>query len=130
MTGRHPIAAVVLAWIFPGLGHWYLGRRRLAVAFAAIVTAMFVLGLSFHGRLWLPVAGQPMSYVWSFADFGAGALQLAGRALVDRPEGDLLAVTHEYGTVYLATAGLMNLLLMLEVWDIATGRKSKEKEPA
>jgi hypothetical protein len=71
-----------------------------------------------------------MSYVWTFADFGTGLLQLAARALVERPEGNLLAVTHEYGTVYLATAGLMNLLLMLEVWDIASGRKGEEKEPA
>jgi hypothetical protein len=130
VTGRNAIAATILAWIFPGLGHWYLGRRRLAAAFAAIVTAMFLLGLSFHGRLWLPVPGQPMSYVSTFADFGTGLLQLAARALVERPEGNLLAVTHEYGTVYLATAGLMNLLLMLEVWDIASGRKGEEKEPA
>ena len=28
-----------------------------------------------------------------------------------------------YGTAYLWTAGLMNLLLLLDVWDIATGRK-------
>jgi hypothetical protein len=125
VTGRSPFAAALLAWIFPGLGHWYLGRRRLALAFAAIVTAMFVLGISLQGRLWLPIPGQPMSYVWTFADFGAGALQLAGRALLERPEGDLLAVTHEYGTVYLATAGLMNLLLMLEAWDIASGRKER-----
>jgi hypothetical protein len=116
---------MLLAWIFPGLGHWYLGRRRLAAAFAGIVTAMFLLGVSFEGRLWLPVRGQPMSFVWTFADFGTGALNLAARALLSRPEGNLLAVTHEYGTVYLATAGLMNLLLILEVWDVATGRKAK-----
>jgi len=28
-----------------------------------------------------------------------------------------------YGTAYLWTAGLMNLLLLLDVWDIARGRK-------
>lgn len=28
-----------------------------------------------------------------------------------------------YGTAYLLTAGLMNLLLILDVWDIARGRK-------
>lgn len=29
-----------------------------------------------------------------------------------------------YGTAYLWTAGLMNLLLLLDVWDIGRGRKS------
>jgi hypothetical protein len=36
----------------------------------------------------------------------------------------VLAVTYEYGCAYLLTAGLMNLLLMLDAWDIAVGRKS------
>ena len=44
--------AVVLAWIFPGLGHAYLGRRRTALYYALIVTATFLLGLSFEGRLY------------------------------------------------------------------------------
>jgi len=29
-----------------------------------------------------------------------------------------------YGTAYLWTAGLMNLLLLFAVWDIGTGRKT------
>ena len=29
-----------------------------------------------------------------------------------------------YGTAYLWTAGLMNLLLLFDVWDIGTRRKS------
>ncbi len=29
-----------------------------------------------------------------------------------------------YGTAYLWTAGLMNLLLLFDVWDLTTGRKS------
>ena len=30
----------------------------------------------------------------------------------------------EYGSTFLLTAGLMNILLILDAWDIATGRKS------
>jgi len=29
----------------------------------------------------------------------------------------------EYGTAFLLTAGLMNLLLVMDAWDIARGRK-------
>jgi hypothetical protein len=115
--------AAVLAWIFPGLGHLYLGRRRTALLYAAIVTVTFLLGLSFQGRLYTMVSSQPLSILASFAVSGAGLLNIAARFLSDNPGGAILAPTYEYGCAYLLTAGLMNLLLMLDAWDIASGRK-------
>lgn len=116
--------AVVLAWIFPGLGHAYLGRRRTALVYAAVVTATFLLGLSFEGRLYSIEAGQPLSILATFAVYGAGLLNVAARILSDNPGGAVLSVTYEYGCAYLLTAGLMNLLLMLDAFDIAIGRKA------
>jgi uncharacterized protein DUF6677 len=118
-----PFVAAVLAWVFPGLGHFYLGRRRLGLLFAFIVTACFVLGLSFEGRLYTIESGQPLTILATFAVYGAGLLNISARLLSSNPAGTVLAVTYEYGCAYLLTAGLMNLLLMLDAWDIATGRK-------
>ena len=120
---RSPILATVLAWIVPGLGHFYLGRRRTALAFAAIIVVTFVAGISFQGRLYSVEAGQPLTILATFAVFGSGILNLAARLLSDNPGGAILATTYEYGCAYLLTAGLMNLLLVLDAWDIATGRK-------
>ena len=119
----HPAAAALLAWIFPGLGHAYLGRRRTAIAYAMIVTATFLLGVSFEGRLYTIDRSQPLSILATFAVSGAGLLNLAARFLSDNPGGTILAPTYEYGCAYLLTAGLMNLLLMLDAWDIAAGKK-------
>jgi hypothetical protein len=115
--------AVVLAWIFPGLGHAYLGRRRTALLYALIVTATFLLGLSFEGRLYTVDRTQPLTILATFAVSGSGLLNLAARLLSSNPGGTILAPTYEYGCAYLLTAGLMNLLLMLDAWDIASGRK-------
>jgi hypothetical protein len=120
---KNAVAAAALAWVFPGLGHWYLGRRRVAIAFAVIVTVTFVLGLSFEGRLYSIEAGQPLTILATFAVYGAGILNVVARALTDSPGGTILSPTYEYGCAYLLTGGLMNLLLMLDAWDIATGRK-------
>jgi hypothetical protein len=120
---RNRALAVVLAWIFPGLGHAYLGRRRTALLFALIVTATFLLGLSFEGRLYTIEPSQPLTILATFAVSGAGILNLAARLLSSNPGGTILAPTYEYGCAYLLTAGLMNLLLMLDAWDIASGRK-------
>ncbi len=114
---------MLLAWMVPGLGHFYLGRRRTAIAFGAIVTATFLAGLSLQGRLYTVESGQPLTILATFAVYGAGLLNLAARWISDNPGGTILAPTYEYGCAYLLTAGLMNLLLVLDAHDLATGRK-------
>lgn len=122
--GAAPLLAAALAWIFPGLGHFLVGRRGTAVLYAIIVSATFVLGLSFEGRLYSPEPGQPLTILATFAVYGAGLLNLSARLLSSNPGGTILSVTYEYGCAFLLTAGLMNLLLMLDAYDIAAGRKS------
>lgn len=120
--GRAATAAL-LAWIVPGLGHYYLGRRRTGILFAIVVTVCFVLGLSFEGRLYTVEQGQPLTILATFAVYGAGILNIAARTLSSNVGGTVLAPTYEYGCAYILTAGLMNLLLMLDAWDVATGKK-------
>ena len=120
---RHPWVAVALAWAFPGFGHLYLGRRKMALVYAMLVTATFLLGLSFQGRLYSPEPGQPLTLLATFTLYGAGLLNIGARMVSDNPGGTILAVTYEYGCAYLLTAGLMNLLLILDAYDIAVGRK-------
>jgi hypothetical protein len=120
---RSPFAALALAWLFPGLGHFVLGRRRTALAFALIVTATFLAGISFQGRLYSIEPGQPLTMLATFAVYGTGLLNIAARVLSENPGGTILSPTYEYGCAFLLTAGLMNLLLVLDAWDIATGRK-------
>jgi hypothetical protein len=120
---RPPFGALALAWLFPGLGHFYLGRRKTALAFALIVTVTFLAGISFQGRLYSVEPGQPLTMLATFAVYGAGLLNIGARVLSDNPGGTILSPTYEYGCAFLLTAGLMNLLLVLDAWDIATGRK-------
>ena len=121
---QRALFAVLLAWLFPGLGHAYLGKRKLAVAYAVIVAATFLLGLSFEGRLYSPDRAQPLTFLATFAVYGAGLLNIVARLFTENPGGSILSPTYEYGCAYLLTGGLMNLLLMLDAWDIAVGRKS------
>ena len=120
---RSPVVAMILAWLVPGLGHFYLGRRRTAIAFAVIIALTFLSGLSFQGRLYTIEDGQPLTILATFAVYGAGLLNLVARALLENPGGTILAPTFEYGCAYLLTAGLMNLLLVLDAHDIAAGKK-------
>ena len=122
-ASRPPFAAAALAWVFPGLGHFYLGRRKVAAAFAVIVTLTFLAGITFQGRLYSVEQGQPLTILATFAVYGAGLLNIIARMITDNPGGTILSPTYEYGCAFLLTAGLMNLLLMLDAWDIASGKK-------
>ena len=48
--------------------------------------------------------------------------QKAGYA-IGAGAGNVRAVTYEYGNAYIIVAGLMNLLVVIDVYDVALGRK-------
>ncbi|HUP63162.1 MAG TPA: DUF6677 family protein [Thermoanaerobaculia bacterium] len=122
MTAR-ALISMLLAYAVPGAGHFYLGRRGRAVAFFVIVVFMFVLGLSIDGSLYMLAEsrGSLLRILASIGSMGAGALYFIAKAM--GPHGNVTSITYEYGTTYVLTAGLMNLLLVLDCWDIAKGKK-------
>lgn len=119
---KSPILAMLLAFVIPGAGHFYLGRRRRAVVFAAIVVLMFVVGLAVDGKIYVARGGNLLTLLATLGSMGSGILYLLGR--LSGPWGDIGSITYEYGTAFTLTAGLMNLLLVLDSYDIAEERKS------
>ena len=115
------IISMILAFLVPGAGHFYLGRRGRAIAFCAIIVFLFVVGLAVDGRLYTLQQGNLLSLLATIGSMGSGALYFLGRMF--GPKGDITSITFEYGTAFTLTAGLMNLLLVLDSFDIAEGRK-------
>lgn len=127
-----------LAWLIPGLGHWLLGKRVRAGVFAAVVLAAFVTGVLLDGELAVPQQNSPLSWFFAFGCLGNGMLYLFRLLWVNGLDGlisatfpyglqgggDPVAAGFFYGKTFLYTAGLMNLLVVLDVHDIASGDKS------
>lgn len=42
---KDPVFAAFLAWLLPGLGHWYQGRRHKAILFFVCILGTFIYGL-------------------------------------------------------------------------------------
>lgn len=120
---RRTLTAVVLAYLVPGAGHLYLGRRARGIAFFCIVVSMFVLGLAIDGDLYTlqRSGGAILRILASLGSIGAGIPYFIAAAMGIR--GDITSITYEHGTAFTVTAGLMNLLLVLDAFDIAEGRK-------
>jgi hypothetical protein len=113
---------MLIAWLVPGCGHLLLGRRLRAAVFFAVIAVAFVVGLLLDGELMLPHAGDPLSYLATIASIGNGVLFVVAR-LLGLGQGVVTAPGYEFGNTFLLTAGMMNLLLVLDTHDIAVGKK-------
>ncbi|HQF98429.1 MAG TPA: hypothetical protein PLQ86_10125 [Candidatus Aminicenantes bacterium] len=117
------VVMMVLGWAVPGLGHFLQKKYLRGAVFFGCLAAMTALGLALGGRIYSFQTENPLTILAFFADIGNGLLFLLSRAL-PVGIGDLKLATFEFGTAYLAGAGLLNFLIALDAYDIAAGTKS------
>jgi len=110
------------AWIVPGLGHLMLRRWGRAVVFFASVAALAVTGILLRGRIFTSGNGDLFDLLGFLADLGAGAFYVAART-VENGGADVSVAAGDYGTRFFATAGVLNLLCVLDAYQIAVGKK-------
>ena len=114
--------AVLSAWLIPGLGHFYLRRRLRGIAFLVLVLVSILVGCWLEGNLYQVVPGQPLTILATLASMGMGFPYFLLRYALHY-QGNIMGPGYEYGTAFLLTGGLMNLLLVLDAWDIVRGKK-------
>lgn len=134
--------AGILAWILPGAGHFYLGQRGMAAVFFIAISFPYWTGLAVGGvmnsvnpreekpRDW---GVQPRGNKWLFlAEMCTGGyttacyfigVQLEQRVMTLPVEERVKFMSYYPGSdvaqIYLATAGLLNLLAMLDAMSRA-----------
>jgi hypothetical protein len=120
--GPSPLITVVWAWLIPGAGHLLQGQGRKAVVFGVVLMAMFAIGLASSGRLFPFDSSQPLVLLAAGAEWMLGLPRLAA-AVGGWGRGEVTAITFEYGNTFLIAAGLLNILVVLDAFDRASGRK-------
>jgi hypothetical protein len=110
------------AWVVPGAGHLWLGRRTKGLIFLAALPVMFAIGLVAQGRLFSFTLAEPFVALMALADLGIGLPYFVAKG-VGWGAGNVRAVTYEYGNTFLIVAGLLNLLVVIDAYDVALGRK-------
>jgi hypothetical protein len=83
---------------------------------------MFAIGLAIRGQLAPFDLSEPLVGLAAIADLGIGIPYFIARAL-GYGAGDVRAITYEYGNTFLIVAGLLNVLVVIDVFDTAMGRK-------
>ena len=110
------------AWAVPGAGHLWLGRAQKGAVFLVALPLMFATGLWLEGRLFPFELSQPLVALAAFADIGMGVPYFAAK-LAGLGAGRVIAQSFEYGNAFLIVAGLLNMLVVLDAFDVAEGRK-------
>jgi hypothetical protein len=110
------------SWAIPGAGHLWLGRRSKGLIFLIALPLMFAIGVAIRGRLFPFNLSDPLVGLAALADLGIGAVYFVAGAL-GYGGGEVRSVTYEYGNAFLIVAGLLNMLVVIDAYDIAMGRK-------
>jgi TM2 domain-containing membrane protein YozV len=118
--------AVALGWLIPGGGHFLLKRNGRGALLLVSVTGMFLCGLMMQGAMFQPQNGDLLTTLINtggfLGDLCSGILYLLS-VWFGYNQPDLAGHVHDYGTKFLVTAGLLNVLAMVDVYEIAAGRK-------
>jgi hypothetical protein len=132
---EYPVAkrtlAVIASMLVPGAGHIVLGKYGRGLIFFVTITGAFIIGLSLHARLFYPVASPTehssapdfVGVLWFFAQIGSGLCYVVSYLLGIGTVAQPSAATYEYGNTFTCLAGLLNYLVMHDIFDIGAGRK-------
>lgn len=117
---------VFLAWLVPGAGHFLLKRRGRGALLFASVAIMFLLGLMMRGAMFQPQTGDVLTTIINvggfLGDLASGLFYLLS-VWLGYNQPDMAGHVHDYGTKFLVAAGLLNVLAMVDAYEIATGEK-------
>jgi hypothetical protein len=116
------INSLILGWFVPGLGHVVLKRYGRGLVFFICISCMAALGLFMGGKIYSFQTENPLTILAFFSDLGFGSLYLLSK-IISIGLGDLKVMTFEFGTAFIAGAGLLNYLVALDAFDIASGKK-------
>lgn len=113
----------VAGWLLPGLGHALQRMWGRAVVIFLAVGLLVVVGASLRGNVFTARGNDAFDTLGYIADLGSGGFYFLARGM-EHNGADVSHADGDYGTRFLATAGVLNLLAALHAYEAARGRKA------
>jgi hypothetical protein len=118
-----PLSIALASWLIPGLGHFLLGRTGRAIVFFMAVGGLAIVGIHARGNVFPPRTADPFGTLGFWADAASGIFYLLARVL-ERAGPDVSRAAGDYGTRFIAAAGIVNVIAIFDAYEIALGRRS------
>lgn len=106
----------------PGFGHLLLGRWGRALGFFVSVGGLAITGYLMRGNVFPPHSTDPFGTLGFVADAASGVFYCLAH-VVEVAGPDVSRAAGDYGTRFIAAAGVVNVLAVLDVLEIASGRR-------
>jgi hypothetical protein len=122
-SSARSVFIAVAGWIVPGLGHLFQWRIGRAMAGFAAVGTMAMVGLWMRGNVFPARSDDAFSLLGFIADAGSGIFYLLAHT-IEKSGPDVSRAAGDYGTRLIATAGVLNMLFVLDALEISRGHKN------
>lgn len=142
---RNPLKAAFLAWLFPGLGHFYQGRIGKAILYSVCIMSLYLIGFAMgEGKIvywrWVnPLANPEKFCLYYLGQFFVGLPSLPALiqgtlkyygmneilwGFMAEPPQNVINGLHprhsklvEIASMYTAVAGLLNILAIYDAYE-------------
>lgn len=117
--------AFLLSYFIPGLGHFYMGKKKLGLFFFFCVVSVYTIGaLHGGGVLWdemniLTILAYTVKFFNGLPFFVTFIHQITTHASLH---------FNEIGTTFILVSGALNLLIMIHLFDVIR-EKAQEQCP-
>ena len=110
-------------WLVPGLGHVLMKMWGRAAACFLTVGILVMIGTAMRGNVFSSSGSDAFDSLGYLADLGTGTFYFVARSLETKGP-DVSHAGGDYGTRFLAAAGVLNLLAALHAYEAARGHKA------
>ena len=122
----HPLWLALGAWLCPGAGHYLLEKRYRAAFFFVAVGVLFWTGILLKAYFTYPNTPGESFALFKFLGGLASGAHFILALLLGQGGGDLdvlkASLSNEYGNTCLFTAGILNVLMVVDALNIQAGR--------
>jgi hypothetical protein len=122
---KNPVLTVLLAWLLPGAGHWYLGQRVRGAIFCLLLAAVFTLGVVMTGGGCLSVQRHPYALALQACDGAVAGLAFVFVGESPEPAASKL---NDFGMLLTLVAGALNVLLIADALYRTSPDEARDEE--
>ncbi len=113
---------LIAAWAVPGLGHLLQRRWARALGFFLAAGGLAISGYRMRGEVFGPHTHESFGTLGFIADAASGGFYFLAH-FIETAGPDISRATGNYGTRFVAAAGLVNLIGAIDAVEIVLGRR-------
>ncbi|HUL15758.1 MAG TPA: DUF6677 family protein [Terriglobales bacterium] len=117
------LGLAIAGWFLPGLGHALQRMWGRALIVFGGVGLLVISGVAMRGNIFVSRGTDAFDTLGYLADLGTGSFYFVARGM-EHSGADVSHANGDFGTRFLATAGVLNLLAALHAYEAARGRKA------